>query len=158
MSSSSGRCLKLSPSPSPSQPDPPSKDPNDWSALIKRHAKLENDSTNLSAYAHMLCLRVLPDNDTLPLVPKVCPRLNDIELDKRVHSSVLGTDWIEDVRVATSFVDFYCQCGVVEDARYVFGRMAERKVVLWNAMINGYVVWVIVRKRFQCSWKLGGRV
>ncbi|KAI3408062.1 uncharacterized protein J3R85_020495 [Psidium guajava] len=129
--------LKLPPS--PAQPNTPSKDLKDWNALIKRHAKLKNDNAILSTYARMLSLRISPDKATLPLVVKACLRPNDVELGKRIHSSILGTGLMQDVRVATSLVDFYCKCGLVEDARYVFDRMTERDVVLWNAMINGYV-------------------
>ncbi|XP_018720392.2 putative pentatricopeptide repeat-containing protein At3g23330 [Eucalyptus grandis] len=137
MSLSSSSYLKLPPS--PARPDPPSRDPKDWNALIRRHAKLRNDGAILSTYARMLSSRVSPDEAALPLVLKACSRLDDVELGKRIHSSILGTDLMEDVRVATSLVDFYCKCGLVEDARYVFDRMAERDVVMWNAMINGYV-------------------
>ncbi|KAK3443572.1 hypothetical protein EUGRSUZ_B03685 [Eucalyptus grandis] len=137
MSLSSSSYLKLPPS--PARPDPPSRDPKDWNALIRRHAKLRNDGAILSTYARMLSSRVSPDEAALPLVLKACSRLDDVELGKRIHSSILGTDLMEDVRVATSLVDFYRKCGLVEDARYVFDRMAERDVVMWNAMINGYV-------------------
>ncbi|EXB93304.1 hypothetical protein L484_015292 [Morus notabilis] len=114
-------------------------DPKDWNSVIKHHTKFNNDHAILSTYTHMESLGIAPDNATLPLVLKACTRLNDVERGKKIHWSIRGTGLIEDVRVGTSVVDFYGKCGLVDDAREVFDKMRERDVVLWNAMIYGYV-------------------
>ncbi|KAJ6299456.1 hypothetical protein OIU76_020427 [Salix suchowensis] len=58
---------------------------------------------------------------------------------KGIHSSIQGTSLIKDVRVGTAVVDFYCKCGLLEEANNLFGKMTQRDLVLWNAMISGFV-------------------
>lgn len=112
---------------------------NNWNALIKHHAKLGNDGAILTAYTHMESLQILPDTSTLPLVLKACSRLNNVEVGKKIHSRLVGTELVNDVRVATSLVDLYCKSEFIEDARQVFDEMPNRDLVSWNAMLNGYV-------------------
>lgn len=117
------------------------KDPKHWNSVIKHQANLKNDQAILSAYTQMESLGVLPNNTTLPLVLKACAAQNAVERGKSIHRSIQGTDLMDDVRVGTAVVDFYCKCGFVEDARCVFDAMSDRDVVLWNAMVYGYVGW-----------------
>lgn len=114
-------------------------DPKDWNLVIKHHAKLNNDQAILTTYTHMESVGIGPDKATLPLVLKACARLNAVERGRKIHWSIRDTGLIRDVRVGTALVDFYGKCGLVDDAREVFDKMRERDVVLWNAMIYGYV-------------------
>ncbi|KAL2507330.1 Pentatricopeptide repeat-containing protein [Forsythia ovata] len=112
---------------------------HDWDSIVKHHAKLKNDNAILTTYTHMESLHILPNTVTLPLILKACGNLHSIELGKKIHNDVMNTGLINDVRVGTSLVDFYCKCGRLEEARYVFDAMRERDVVAWNAMISGCV-------------------
>ncbi|OWM73490.1 hypothetical protein CDL15_Pgr026589 [Punica granatum] len=123
----------------PAQKSQTIKDPKDWNSLIKYHAKLKNDNAILSTYTHMESLRIVPDNTALPLVLKACSALNSVEIGKRIHSSVLGTELSEDVRVATALIDFYCKAGLLDHAKCVFDEMFERDIIAWNAILYGYV-------------------
>ena len=73
----------------------------------------------------MESIGIAPNNTTLPLIFKACSRLNDVERGKRVHSSIQGTSLIKDVRVGTAVVDFYCKCGLLEEANNLFGKMTQ---------------------------------
>ncbi|GMH00044.1 hypothetical protein Nepgr_001883 [Nepenthes gracilis] len=117
----------------------PIKDPVNWNSVIKRHAELKNDQAILTAYNQMETLNISPDSKTLPLILKACSKLQAVETGKRVHSWIRNQKSIEDVRVRTALVNFYCKCGFLIDARNLFDEMSERDVVLWNTMIDGYV-------------------
>ncbi|XP_015875878.2 pentatricopeptide repeat-containing protein At5g27110 [Ziziphus jujuba] len=114
-------------------------DPKDWNLIIKHHTKLNNDHAILTTYTHMESLGIPADTSTLPLVLKACARLNDVDRGRRIHSSIWNTGLSCDVRVGTALVDFYCRCGLIDDARKVFAQIGVRDVVLWNALIYGYV-------------------
>ncbi|CAB4287338.1 unnamed protein product [Prunus armeniaca] len=113
--------------------------PKDWNLIIKHHAELKNDHAILSTYTQMESLGVAPDNTSLPLVLKACARLSAVERGKGIHSSIRNTGLMKDVRIGTALVDFYCKGGLIDDAVEVFDEMRERDLVLWNALIHGYV-------------------
>lgn len=114
-------------------------DSKHWNSLIKQHTRLKNDTAILTTYTQMESIGLLPDHTTLPLVLKACARLGALEKGKMLHYHIRNTDFIDDVRVGTALVDFYCKCGFPDDARLVFNEMNEMDVVAWNAMISGCV-------------------
>ncbi|XP_065867078.1 pentatricopeptide repeat-containing protein At5g39350-like [Euphorbia lathyris] len=111
----------------------------DWNSIIKHHAKLKNDQAILFTYTQMESLGVAPHAATLPLVFKACTRLHAFERGKRIHRSIEETNLIGDVRIGTAVVDFYCKCGHLGEADKVFDKITERDLVLWNALMSGYV-------------------
>ncbi|KAL8104020.1 putative pentatricopeptide repeat-containing protein At3g13770, mitochondrial [Apium graveolens] len=114
-------------------------DSKHWNLIIKQHARLKNDTAILTTCAQMESIGLLPDHTTLPLVLKACSRLGALEKGKMLHNYIVNTHLIDDVRVGTALVDFYCKCGFLEDARLVFDEMNEIDVVAWNAIISGCV-------------------
>ena len=122
--------------------------PKDWNLIVKHHTKSNNDHAILTTYTHMESLGIAPDKATLPLVLKACARLNAVERGIEVHCRIRDTGLIQDVRVGTALVDFYGKCGFVDDAREVFDEMRVKDVVLWNAMIYGYVGCFCFQKAF----------
>ncbi|CAN1867086.1 Pentatricopeptide repeat-containing protein At3g16610 [Linum perenne] len=66
--------------------------------------------------------------------------MNAVEKGRKIHGRIQGSSHlIGDVRICTAVVDFYCKCGFVEETFQVFDEMPERDLVLWNAMISGFV-------------------
>ncbi|XP_052184928.1 putative pentatricopeptide repeat-containing protein At3g13770, mitochondrial [Diospyros lotus] len=114
-------------------------DPKSWNSIIKRHAKLKDDCAILFTFTQMEEQGFLPDNSTLPLVLKACGRLQAVERGRKIHSEIGGTNLIDDVRIQTALVGFYCKCGLPEDALYVFDGISERDTVCWNAIMSGLV-------------------
>ncbi|XP_051118905.1 putative pentatricopeptide repeat-containing protein At3g13770, mitochondrial [Andrographis paniculata] len=110
-----------------------------WNSLIIHHAKLRNDAAVLATYSQMRSLALPPTADALPLVFKACRNLNAPDIGREIHRSVASTALINDVRVATSLIDFYCKCGCLREAANVFDEMPQRDVVAWNAMVAGCV-------------------
>lgn len=56
-----------------------------------------------------------------------------------IHCQVFTCGFEEDTYVQNSLIAMYMGCGVVENARKVFGRMRERSTVSWNSMVSGFV-------------------
>ncbi|KAL6138502.1 hypothetical protein ACLB2K_063784 [Fragaria x ananassa] len=87
----------------------------------------------------MESLSLSPNTSSLPLVLKACTRFGAVERGRSIHSLIRNLGFDTDVRVGTALVDFYCKCGLIEDAFKVFDEMRERDLVLWNALIHGCV-------------------
>uniref|UniRef100_A0A7N0SX91 Pentatricopeptide repeat-containing protein n=1 Tax=Kalanchoe fedtschenkoi TaxID=63787 RepID=A0A7N0SX91_KALFE len=148
-------CLNLPKLPPFGKNPPPRNVAKHWDAVIKQQAKLKSDEAILSTYREMEVLGLLPDQTTLPLVLKACARLNAIEKGRKIHKGVSGTHLIENVRVGTALVDFYCKCGLVEEARDLFDEMCNRDVVSWNAMVSGYVGMGCYEKAMELGLEMG---
>ncbi|KAL5981992.1 hypothetical protein ACLOJK_016059 [Asimina triloba] len=117
----------------------PPKDQNAWNSIIRNHAKLKNDRAILKSFADMVASGSPANRSALPLVLKACSRLQAIEQGKKIHSDIQDTPLIEDVRVRTALIDFYCKCGFLDNAYRLFEEMSVRDLVSWNAMIYGCV-------------------
>ncbi|XP_017700638.2 pentatricopeptide repeat-containing protein At3g16610-like [Phoenix dactylifera] len=110
-----------------------------WNSILKYHLKLKNDRGILATFAEMVASGVAPDRLTLPFVLKACARLHDVKLGQRIYSDISGTNLIDDVRIRTALIDFYCKCGLVDDAFELFEEMTQGDLASWNAMISGTV-------------------
>ncbi|WOK93065.1 pentatricopeptide repeat-containing protein [Canna indica] len=126
-------------SPPPLSPQIQTRDHSDWNSILKHHVRIRNDQAILATFAQMEAAGAHRDRLALPVVLKACARLQDLELGRRVHSSIVGTELIDDVRVQTALIDFYCKCGFIDEALGLFGEMAQRDLISWNAMISGCV-------------------
>lgn len=56
----------------------------------------------------------------------------------QLHSQVVKTGFESDTFVGNALISAYAKTGLLEEADRVFGEMAERDLVSWNALISGY--------------------
>ena len=75
----------------------------------------------------------------VPNALKACGALQWLGYGKGVPGYVVRLGFDGCVFVASSLIDMYGRCGVLEDARKVFDGMVERNVIAWNSMIVGYM-------------------
>ena len=110
-----------------------------WAAIIGLHCRIGDCEEALLSLHEMHESGVLPDNFVAPIALKACGALRWIGFGKGVHAYVAKLGLDRCVFVASSLVDMYGKCGVMEDARKVFASILERNVVAWNSLIVGYV-------------------
>eukprot|EP01018_Ginkgo_biloba_P030303 Gb_38441 [translate_table: standard] len=110
-----------------------------WNAMIRGYATNGVSGEALSLYYQMQRAGVYPDNFTFPFVLKACANLSALEEGKEIHYHLRRNGLESDVFVGTALIDMYTKCGSIENARHVFDEMSQRNVVLWTAMIAGYV-------------------
>ncbi|RWR76166.1 Pentatricopeptide repeat [Cinnamomum micranthum f. kanehirae] len=63
-----------------------------------------------------------------------------MDLSKQIHGLIIKVGVALDLYAGSALVDVYSKCSCVNDARVVFEEMAERDVVVWNAMIFVYTL------------------
>ncbi|CAN6444634.1 unnamed protein product [Victoria cruziana] len=57
---------------------------------------------------------------------------------REIHGYSWRNGFAAHERVGTALVDMYAKGGLVENARRLFDRLAEKRTISWNAMIAGY--------------------
>ncbi|KAK9125321.1 hypothetical protein Scep_014167 [Stephania cephalantha] len=107
-------------------------DSKTWTSIVLKHAKLKNDQAIVNSYIEMENLGVQPDSVSLPVILKACSKLETIEIGKKIHSVILNTSLVDDVRVRTALVDFYCGCGLLEEATQ--GEVKPNSVTMVNLL------------------------
>ncbi|KAJ6681539.1 hypothetical protein OIU74_019929 [Salix koriyanagi] len=66
-------------------------------------------------------------------------KLLTLDFGLLVHAEALKLGLHSNVYVGSSLVSMYAKCGKMEAAKKVFNTVDEQNVVLWNAMLGGYV-------------------
>ncbi|XP_038724912.1 pentatricopeptide repeat-containing protein At5g39350 [Tripterygium wilfordii] len=80
----------------------------------------------------------VPDGYAYVYTIKACSDLKFVKMGVLVHGQTLVGGFGSDTFVQNSLMAMYMNCRQTEMARKVFDKMAERSVVSWNSMINGY--------------------
>ncbi|KAE9607568.1 hypothetical protein Lal_00026696 [Lupinus albus] len=70
---------------------------------------------------------------------QACSQLLDFRRGKQIHGRVVVSDCGGNAFIGNALTDMYAKCGDIGRARWLFDGMANKNVVSWNLMINGYV-------------------
>ncbi|PIM98579.1 hypothetical protein CDL12_28935 [Handroanthus impetiginosus] len=78
------------------------------------------------------------DKFSLASAISACATIPFLELGEQIfaRATVIGLD--ADQIIATSLIDFYCKCGLVEAGRKLFSQTKKLDEVSWNSMLMGY--------------------
>ncbi|KAF9601811.1 hypothetical protein IFM89_023342 [Coptis chinensis] len=116
-----------------------------WNTIIRAYSESENQCLEaVVLFSEMVCSEfVEPNSFTYPSVLKACVEIRGIEEGKQVHGQIIkcGGELNCDEFVVSNLVRVYSVCGVMDDARRLFGKCVVRdgNVVIWNVLIDGYL-------------------
>ncbi|XP_031248096.1 pentatricopeptide repeat-containing protein At5g55740, chloroplastic [Pistacia vera] len=110
-----------------------------WAAIIGLNCRMGSCEEAIMGFVEMQENGVSPDNFVVPNVLKACGALGWIGFGRVVHGYVMKVGFDGCVFVASSLIDMYGKCGVLDEARKVFDGMILRNAVAWNSMTVGYV-------------------
>ncbi|XWS71978.1 hypothetical protein CRYUN_Cryun02cG0001200 [Craigia yunnanensis] len=110
-----------------------------WAAIIGLKCRIGLNEEALKGFSEMQENGFLPDNFVVPNALKACGALQWLGYGKGIHGYVVKVGFDGCVYVASSLIDMYGKCGVLEYARKAFDGMFERNVIAWNSMIVGYM-------------------
>ncbi|KAH7425312.1 hypothetical protein KP509_11G048900 [Ceratopteris richardii] len=81
----------------------------------------------------------MPDQVTLTSVIKACGMVSSLKQGQCAHQIAVESGLAASQYVTSSLINMYVQCGALDEAQQLFTNLPQRSVVLWNALISGYV-------------------
>eukprot|EP00250_Pteridium_aquilinum_P018853 c24218_g1_i1 orf=516-2621(+) len=110
-----------------------------WTSLLSGFIQCGRSQQALDLYQNMREEDVLPSAQTFMWLLKACTRLKDVEQGRRFHAEIAEKGFLRDVFVASTLIDMYVKCSLLEEAQEAFDNLSVRVVVSWNALITGYI-------------------
>eukprot|EP00250_Pteridium_aquilinum_P012083 c2049_g1_i1 orf=191-1276(+) len=110
-----------------------------WSMMIAGCVENGQPKIALEYFKQMQDEMVRPNYVTLISVLKACAHLAFLKEGQLVHVYIIEDDILVELNVISALIDMYSKCGQIGDAYQVFHSSATKDVVLWTAMISGYV-------------------
>ncbi|KAL6287776.1 hypothetical protein ACE6H2_012166 [Prunus campanulata] len=111
-----------------------------WNTMISGYFRNGCAKEALNVFDWMMNVGVDPDCATVVSVLPAIGSLKAMVLGRRVHAFVEEKGLGKMISLRNALVDMYVKCGSMSEARLVFDNMAERDVVTWTTMINGYIL------------------
>eukprot|EP01018_Ginkgo_biloba_P030428 Gb_08964 [translate_table: standard] len=109
-----------------------------WTSLIAGYAQNGLANEALKLFRQMQLADVKPNPVTIASILPLCSYPAALQQGKEIHDYIIRNGFESNVFVGSALIDMYTKCGSIEFARQVFGKMPQRNVVSWNAMIVGY--------------------
>ncbi|KAL3654629.1 hypothetical protein CASFOL_001614 [Castilleja foliolosa] len=110
-----------------------------WNWMIRGFTVMGYYNYAILFYFKMLIFGTSPDKYTFPYLIKACGGLGAVNLVKHVHETIKDLGFEQDVYVGSALVKFYAENDCLGDARQVFDKLPQKDIVLWNAMLHGYL-------------------
>ncbi|KAH7298516.1 hypothetical protein KP509_25G047500 [Ceratopteris richardii] len=110
-----------------------------WSIMSNGYVQTGENHMTLELYDEMQNEQVTPDNVTYVAVLKACGNANLIAKGKAVHKQMVDSGITLDTMLGSTLIDMYTKCGDLNEAEQVFDCVPNKDVVLWSALICGYV-------------------
>ncbi|KAJ7530179.1 hypothetical protein O6H91_15G083400 [Diphasiastrum complanatum] len=110
-----------------------------WNTLIAGYVQHGFDKEALDLYQQMQQEGLQPDQVTFVSILKACGNMGTLDCGKLLHDELKKSNLEIDLYLGTALIDMYAKCGSLTEACKVFSSFSERNVVLWSAMITGFV-------------------
>ncbi|PKU63869.1 pentatricopeptide repeat-containing protein At3g12770 [Dendrobium catenatum] len=116
-----------------------------WNAMITSHVQNGEPIEALNIFHCMLSHSTpKPNHVTIASILSACAVVGDLNLGRWAHEYMKfsgGHGILQSNKIlGTAFIDMYCKCGSLKEAKQVFDRMVLKDVVSFNAMIMGLAI------------------
>ncbi|KAL6903503.1 hypothetical protein ACP4OV_004316 [Aristida adscensionis] len=110
-----------------------------WNAVISSYAQNGLESEVFSMYRDMRRQGLRPTRSTFASVLSAVANVTAFDQGQQVHSVAVRHGLDGNVFVASSLINLYVKSGCISDAKKIFELSTEKNIVMWNAMLNGFV-------------------
>lgn len=109
-----------------------------WGSMISGLCQNRKYKDAFDFFKAMKANGLKPDSDIMASVISACTGLENVDLGYMIHGFVFKSGLELDVFVASSLVDMYSKCNLLEMARNVFSVMPVKNLVAWNSIMSCY--------------------
>ncbi|XP_042005048.1 pentatricopeptide repeat-containing protein At3g50420-like [Salvia splendens] len=81
----------------------------------------------------------VPNGSTVTSLLQASAALCDLVAGASLHARCAKTGFLDNVRIQTSLLGMYFNCGDADCAKRVFTGMKDKDAIAWNSVISGYV-------------------
>lgn len=117
------------------------KDVVSWNAMLAGYAQNGLPFNSLDLFRKMqLYFSTKPSAVATVSALMACTDLCIPRLGRELHGFALKNGYTDDAFIASSIIDMYAKCGLVEESRSFFDRIRHKDLVHWTVMLTGYGV------------------
>ncbi|CAN1141908.1 Putative pentatricopeptide repeat-containing protein At3g11460, mitochondrial [Linum perenne] len=112
-----------------------------WTAIIGGYGIHGHGEIAVELFDDMIRMGTRPDGAAFVNVLKSSALLSLLFTGKQLHCQIIRTGCLSESFVRTSLLSMYSKCGFVDEiisGRKLFDEMPRKRLVTWNAIINGY--------------------
>lgn len=106
--------------------------------LLAGYAKNALFDQAFSFFLKLDGIDVQPNHYTYSTMLAICGSLSAIDEGKQLHAQTMKLQYLSKTAVSNALLTMYIKCGMMEDAESVFEGLAQRNVISWTAIINGF--------------------
>ncbi|KAH6795066.1 hypothetical protein C2S52_005543 [Perilla frutescens var. hirtella] len=122
-----------------------------WNAIIKAHFSNGDHVQAIEFFFKMRFVDNLPTQFTIPMIVSACAELQSLSIGMNIHGLVSKMNLFHgNSAVGASFVYMYSKSGAMDYAALMFDEITVKDVVVWTALVIGYVQNGESEKGFQC--------
>ncbi|XP_050213376.1 putative pentatricopeptide repeat-containing protein At1g77010, mitochondrial [Mercurialis annua] len=109
-----------------------------WNSLISGYVNNNEEMKAFALFGEMQKNGIQVDSSTITIVLSACSNIGNAQYGKQMHGYVCKVGLVDDVIVASAFIDAYSKCGNPESACKLFSEIKSYDTVLLNTMITAY--------------------
>ncbi|KAF8020640.1 hypothetical protein BT93_G1160 [Corymbia citriodora subsp. variegata] len=111
-----------------------------WNAMIDGYASNALPSKSLACMKSMQDnYNLNPDSITMINLLPACAQLGFLRVGKSVHGHSIRKGFFPNMVLETALINMYGISGGLKEAKFLFGKMAEKSLISWNAIIAAHV-------------------
>ncbi|PPD77709.1 hypothetical protein GOBAR_DD25362 [Gossypium barbadense] len=116
-----------------------------WNTMICK----SNLCLGFSYFKKMLINKVGFDHISLNTLLHASSEVKGVVFGRELHCFIVKCGFLYDSFVSSALVHLYGECGLVEEARWVFDQVFCRDLVLWNVMVSCYALNSLTKEAFE---------
>ncbi|XP_021725600.1 putative pentatricopeptide repeat-containing protein At3g01580 [Chenopodium quinoa] len=110
-----------------------------WNVMILGYVENSCYSQALCSFIEMMVSGVKFDSSTMVAILALCSESLNLAFGKQIHALIIKTGLEIDVRVGTSLIDMYFNCGQPDSGLHLFDRFHNHNIVMWGTVITNCV-------------------